>query len=74
MLDLGADGYVATELATNAVSNAHIWHHQLNHLNKWSLELMKRHDGNGINFDGTIGGCHFRAVGKNHQLAHAKKA
>ena len=54
VLDLSADAFGATELAINAVSNAQGWHRRLGHLNKTSLELMQRHDGNGITFDGTI--------------------
>ena len=57
VLDLSADAYGAIELATNAVSNAQLWHRRLGHLNKRSLELMQRHDGNGITFDSIIADC-----------------
>ena len=64
VLDLSADAYGATELAMNAVSNAHLWHRRLGHLNRRSLKLMQRHDGNGITFDDTIEDCDVCAVGK----------
>ena len=74
VLDLSADAYGATELAINAVSNAQLWHRRLDHLNRRSLELMQRHDGKGITFDGTIADCDACVVGKGQQLAHPKKA
>ena len=49
--DLRADAYGATELTMNAVSNAQLWHWRLGHLNRRSLEVMQRHDSNGITFD-----------------------
>ena len=70
MLDLIADAYGATELAMNAMSNAQLWHLRLGPLNRRSLELMQRHDGNGIIFDGTIADCDVCAVGKGQELAH----
>ena len=73
MLDLSADTYGTTELAMNAVSNAQLWHQRLGHLNRRSLELMQRHNGNGITFEGTIADCDVCAVGKDQQLAHPKK-
>ena len=69
VLDLGADVYAATELATNAVSNAQLWHRRLGHLKRRSLKLMQRHDGNGIIFDGTIEDCDVSSVGNRQQLA-----
>ena len=74
VLELSADAYGATELAMNAVSNAQLWHRQLGHLNRRILELMQRHDGNSITFDGTIADCDVCAGGKCQRLAHLKKA
>ena len=74
VLDLSADAYGATELGMNAVSNVQLWHRWLGHLNRRSLELMQRHDNNGITFDGTIVECDVCAVGKGQQLAHPKIA
>ena len=64
MLDLSADVHGATELAMNAVFNAQLWHRRLGHLNRRSLELTQRNDGNGITFDGTITDCDVCAVWK----------
>ena len=58
----------------NAMTNAKLWHRRLGHLNKQSLKLMQRRDGNGVAFDGSIDHCDVCAVGKSHQLAHPKKA
>ena len=74
VLDLISDVYGATELAMNAMSNAHVWHWRLGHLNRRNLELMQRHDGNGTTFDGTALECDVCAVEKDQQLAHPKKA
>ena len=41
-LDLSVDGYAGKELATNAVTNAQVWHRRLGRLNKRSLEPMNR--------------------------------
>ena len=61
-------------MAMNAMTNAQLWHRRVEHLNKISLELMQRRDGNRVAFDGSIDHCDVCAVGKNHQLAHPKKA
>ena len=74
MLDLNADAYGATDLAMNVVSNTQLWHRRLGHLNRRSLELMQRHDGSGITFNGTIADCNVCAAEKSQQLAHPKKA
>ena len=38
----------------NAMTNAQLWYRQPGHLNKRSLELMQKRDGNGITFDDSI--------------------
>ena len=73
-LDLSADGYAGKELAMNAVTTAQVWHRRLGHLNKRNLELMNMKSSNGLAPDGSIVDCDVCAVGKNHQLAHSKKA
>ena len=72
--DLSADNYGDKELAVNAMTNAQLWHRRLEHLNKRSSKLMQRRDGNGVTFDDSIDHSDVCAVGKNHQLAHPKKA
>ena len=75
VFDLSADSNGGKELAINAVTNPQLWHRRLGHLNKRSLELMQRHDDNGVAFDGSIDNCDVFAVVKSRQLAaHAKKA
>ena len=74
VFNLGVGSHGVKELAMNAMTNAQLWHHRLRHLNKKSLELMQRHDGNGVAFDGSIDHCYVYAVEKRHQLAHPKKA
>ena len=73
VFDVSADSQEGRDLAMNAMTNAHLWHHRLGYLNKKSLELMQRRDGNGVAFDGSIDHCDVCAVGKSHQLAHPKK-
>ena len=58
----------------NTMTNAQLWHRRLGHLNKRSLELIPRRDGNGVAFDDPIDLCDVCAVRKSHQLAHPKKA
>ena len=71
---LSAESRRGKELAMNAMANAQLWHRRLGHLDKKSLELMQRRDGNGVAFDGSINHCDVCAVGESHHLAHPKKA
>ena len=72
--DLSADSHGDKEMAMNAITNAQPWHRRLEHLNKRSLELMQKRDGNEVAFDYSIDHCDVFAVGKRHQLAHPKRA
>ena len=74
MFDFSADSHGGKGLAINAMTNAQLWHRRPGHLNKRSLKLMQRRDGNRIAFDGSIDQSDVCAVGKHHQLAHPKKA
>ena len=56
------------------MTNAQRWHRRLGRLNKRSLELLQRRDGNGVAVDSSIDHCDVCAVGNSHQLAHPKKA
>ena len=58
----------------NAATNAQVWHRRLGRLNKRSVELMNRKDGNGFAFEGSIADLDVDTVGKCHQLAHPKTA
>ena len=50
----------------DAMTNAQLWHRRLEHLNKRSLDLMQKRDGNGVAFDVSIDHCEVCAVGKSH--------
>ena len=72
MLDPCLDDYGATELVINTVDNAQLWYRRLGHLNKMTLEFMKRRACNSITFDGTSADCDVCALEKSYQLAHPK--
>ena len=74
VFDLSAGSHGGKELAMNEMANVQLLHRRLGHINKKSLELMQRCDGNGVAFDGSIDHCDVCAMGKTHQLAHPKKA
>ena len=57
-----------------AVTIAQRRHRRLGRLNKRSLELLQRRDGDGVAFDSSIDHCDVCAVGNSHQLAPPKKA
>ena len=61
------------ELAMQTTADATLWHRRLGHLNRKSLDILKKCDNNGVSFDGTAADCDVCAVGKSHQLAHPKK-
>ena len=72
-LDL-VSGSSAPELAMQAAATATLWHRQMGHLNRKSLDLLKKVNNNGISFDGTGPDCDVCAVGKGRQRAHSKTA
>ena len=74
VLDLSADGYSVKELATNTVANAQVRHRRLGHSHLRSLDILRKGDGIGITFEGTVSDCNVCAVGKAQQLAHPKTA
>ena len=71
---LSADSHGGKKMAMNAMTSAQLWHRRLEHLNKTSLELMPRREGNGVAFDGSFDLCDVCAVSKSHHRAHPKKA
>ena len=62
------------EQAMQAAAKANVWHRQLGHLNRKSLDLLKNLDNTGVRFDGPVPDCDVCAVGSSHQLAHPKTA
>ena len=67
-------GSSAPELAMQAAATATPWHRRMRHLNRKSLDLLKKVNNNGASFDGTEPDCDICAVGKSHQRAHPKTA
>ena len=47
----------APELAMQAAATATLWHRQMGHLNRKSLDLLKKANNNGVSFDGTGPDC-----------------
>ena len=74
VLDLSADGYSGKELVTNAVANAQVRHRRLVYPYLRSLDILRKRNGIGITFEGTVSDCNVCAVGKTQQLAHLKTA
>ena len=72
-LDL-VSGSSAPELAMQAAATATLWHRRMEHLNRKSLDLLKKVNNNGVSFDGTVPDCEVCAVGKSRQRAHPKTA
>ena len=72
-LDL-VSGSSAPELAMQAAATATLWHRWMGHLNRKSLDLLKKVNNNGVSFDETVPDCDVCAVGKSHQREHPKTA
>ena len=67
-------GSSAPGLAMQAAATATLWHRRMGHLNRESLDLLKKVNNNGVSFDGTVPDCDVCAVGKNRQRSHPKTA
>ena len=65
-------GSSTPELAMQAAATATLWHRRMWHLNRKSLDLLKKVNNNGVSFDGTVPDCDVGAVGKSRQRAHPK--
>ena len=72
-LDL-VSGRSAPEPAMQAATTATLWHRRMGHLNRKSLDLLKKVNNNGVSFDGTMPDCDVCAVGKSRQRSHPKTA
>ena len=53
--------------------SADTWHRRLGHINPDNMELLRKTEGNGVEYTGTVSGCDICAVGKSAQKAHPKK-
>ena len=67
-------GRNAPEPAMQAATTATLWHRRMGHLNRKSLDLLKKVNNNGVSFDGTMPDCDVYAVGKSRQRSHPKTA
>ena len=65
--DVPGDVYAAT-------ADADIWHRRLGHMNPRSLELLRRKEGNGVEYARTVSDCDICALSKSRQQAHPKKS
>ncbi|CAN0317868.1 unnamed protein product, partial [Scytosiphon promiscuus] len=52
--------------------SADVWHRRLGHMNPRNMELLRRTDGNGVDYTGAVSGCDICALGKSQQKAHPK--
>ena len=60
-------------LAMRAES-ASLWHQRMGHINRKSIEVLRRMPGSAIDYNGDVQACDVCAVGKNNQQAHPKQA
>ena len=72
-LDL-LSGSSAPELAMQAAATATLWHRRMGHLNRKSLDLLKKVNNKGVSFDGTVADCDVCAAGESRQRDHPKTA
>ena len=63
----------STNTAMRAES-ADLWHRRLEHINSRSLDVLRKVEGNGIDYTGNVKTCDVCAIVKNVQQAHQKKA
>ena len=57
-----------------ATGDADIWHRRLGHMNPRSMEPLRRKEGNGVEYTGTVSDCDKCALSKRRQQAHPKKS
>ena len=54
--------------------SADLWHQRIGHINRKSMEVLRRTPGSGVDHNGDIQACDVCAVGKSKQQAHPKQA
>ena len=57
-----------------AIADTDIWRRRLGQMNPRSMELLRRKEGNGVEYTGTVSGCDICALSKSRQQAHPKKS
>ena len=55
-------------------ADADIWHRRLGHMNPRSMELLRRKEGNGVEYTRTVSDCDIWALSKRKQQAHPKES
>ena len=60
-------------VALAAQVSADTWHRRLGHMNPANMELLRKTEGNGVEYIGAVSGCDICAVGKSIQKAHPGK-
>ena len=55
-------------------ADADIGHRRLGHMNPHSMELLRRKEGNGVEYTGTVSDCDICALSKSRQQTHPKKS
>lgn len=61
-----------TNAAMRAESAA-LWHRRLGHINRKSLDVLRKVEGNGVEYNEYISACDVCAIGKSTQPPHPKK-
>ena len=61
------------EVVYAATADPNTWHLRLGHMNPRSMELLRRMEGNGVEYTGTVSDCDICALSKSRQQAHPKK-
>ena len=54
--------------------SANLWHRRMGHINRKSMDVLRRMPGSGVDYNGDIQACDVCAVGKSKQQAHPKQA
>ena len=57
-----------------ATADAGISHQRLGHINPRSMELLRRKEGNGVEYTGTVSDCDICALSKSRQQTHPKNS
>ena len=60
------------EVVYAATADANMWHRRLGQMNPRSMELLRRKEGNGMEYTGTVSDCDICALPKSRQKAHPK--
>ena len=50
------------------------WHQRMGHINRKSMDVLRRMTGSGVDYNGDIQACDVCAVGKSKQQARPKQA